>query len=117
MVGMLLVLVAAVGATSAFAVQPPDQLAEQGWVCGLTPPTVTPTRIVCGRPGLGRPFPGDPDPRPTYQLLLFTTDAEFLGHVHFIRADLYAGQPCHGGNPYGYRPLIGYYECLNTFGD
>jgi len=98
---------------AASATPSPDHLAAQGWSCGLTPPNVTPTRIVCGTPGTGRPFPGNPDPRPTYRLWLFSLDGEFVGKVHFVRTDLYAGQPCNGGDPYVFRDAIGSYECIN----
>ena len=102
---------------TAVAAPTPTDLAAQGWDCGPTPPFVSPPRIVCAPPGLGRPFPGNPDPRPTYRLKLFTLSGEFLAHVHFIRADLYAGQPCNGGDPYVFRPAIGYYECINFGGN
>ena len=66
-----------------------------------------------GTPGTGRPFPGNPDPRPTYRLWLFSLAGDSVGKVHFVRADLYAGQPCNGGDAYVFRPAIGYYECVN----
>jgi hypothetical protein len=32
-----------------------------------------------------------------------------------IRQDLYSGQPCApGGEPYVFRALIGYYECVHA---
>ena len=115
--GLLLALclaaVAAVLPTAAAATPSPTKLAEQGWDCALTPPFVVPTRIACGTPGTGRPFPGNPDPRPTYRLWLFSLAGELVGTVHFVRADLYAGQPCNGGDAYEYFPNIGYYECIN----
>jgi hypothetical protein len=39
---------------------------------------------------------------------------EFEGHVHLIRADLYAGEPCPqaASGAFTFRPNIGYYECL-----
>ena len=41
------------------------------------------------------------------------TRRHYLGKVHFIRADLYAGQPCApSGDPYVFSPRIGYYECV-----
>ena len=113
---MLAAVLAALWPTTAAAAPTPDHLAAHGWDCGQTPPFVVPPRIVCAPPGLGRPFPGNPDPRPVYRLKLFTVSGEFLAHVHFIRADLYAGQPCHGGDAYVLSPRIPYYECLNFTG-
>ena len=112
-----LALLAALLPMTAAAAPTADHLAAQGWDCGPTPPNVSPPRIVCAPPGLGRPFPGNPDPRPTYRLKLFTLSGEFLAHVHFIRLDLYAGQPCLGGDPYVFRAGIGYYECINFGGN
>lgn len=119
--GIALLAIAALGLLAvlpgtAAATQSPTHLDEHGWVCGPTPPFVQPPRIVCGTPGLGRPFPGNPDPRPTYRLLLFSVAGDFVARVHFIRADLYAGQPCNGGDPYVFSPFIGYYECLDPVG-
>jgi hypothetical protein len=92
-----------------------EKLAEQGWECFLTPPFVTPPRIVCANKGLGRPFPGNLDPPPAYNLPTFDLAGSFLGHVHLIRADLYRGEPCaQAGEPYVFRAAIGYYECLRT---
>jgi hypothetical protein len=91
----------------------PENLAERGWTCFPTPPFVSPPRIVCANSGLGRPFPGNPDPQPAYNLPTFDLAGAFLGHVHLVRADLSQGQPCAGtGQPYVFRDLIGYYECL-----
>jgi hypothetical protein len=89
-----------------------DQLEAQGWTC-FVPPTV-PDWIVCFNPGLGRPFPGNPDPRPSYTFLAFDrTSGEFIHTGHLIRQDLYRGQPCAPGRePYVFRALIGYYECV-----
>jgi hypothetical protein len=87
-----------------------EQLSAAGWTC-FQPP-VSPPFIVCANPGLGRPFPGNPDPPPAYTLMRFALDGTYLGKVHLIRADLYAGQPCApGGDPYVFNPRIGYYEC------
>lgn len=90
----------------------PEKLTDQGWTCAVTPPFVIPPRIACGNPGLGRPFPGNPDPAPAYNLVTFDLAGSFLGHVHLVRADLYRDQPCVDGEPYVFRALIGYYECL-----
>jgi hypothetical protein len=106
---------AALGATLAAPAQAKgvtrQQLEAHGWTC-FTPPTV-PDVVVCFDPGRGRPFPGNPDPRPSYSLLAFSASSgEFLYTVHLIRADLYAGQPC-GDEAYIFRALIGYWECLH----
>jgi hypothetical protein len=87
----------------------PQQLEAHGWTCFVPPPF--PDRVVCFDPGRGRPFPGNPDPAPSYDLLAFSVSSgEFLFTVHLIRADLYSGQPC-GDHAYVFRALIGYWEC------
>jgi hypothetical protein len=58
-------------------------------------------------------LPGNPDPGPTYNLKAFTPGGEYSATSTWCEADLYAGQPCNGGDPYVFRPLIGYHECLN----
>ncbi|HYI74628.1 MAG TPA: hypothetical protein VEW90_05090 [Gaiellaceae bacterium] len=91
----------------------PDQLSAAGWTC-FQPP-VSPPRIVCANPGLGRPFPGNPDPPPAYTLSMFDLAGSYVGKVHLIRADLYAGQKCGGsGEPYVLNPRIPYYECFRA---
>lgn len=91
----------------------PGALTAAGWECFQTPPFVVPPRIVCANPGLGRPFPGNPDPQPAYTLQTFDLDGNYLGKVHLVRADLYRGQLCEpSGDPYVFRAAIGYYECL-----
>jgi hypothetical protein len=91
----------------------PETLAAAGWDCFQTPPFIVPPRIVCANPGLGRPFPGNPDPPPSYNGFTFDLAGTYLGKVHLIRADLYHGQPCgQSGDPYVFRSAIGYYECL-----
>jgi hypothetical protein len=105
-----LVLCASVVATSARAQGPSrENLVAQGWTC-IAPAN----RWSCFNPGVGRPFPGDPDPAPSYQFLSFDlTTGGFLYTGHLIRQDLYSGQPCApGGDPYVFRALIGYYECV-----
>ena len=87
-----------------------QQLQDAGWTC--VPAPVGPPGIACFTPGQGRPFPGNPDPAPSYNVLFFSsTTSEFLYGVHFIRADLYQGQLCQR-EPYFYAPIIGYYECI-----
>jgi hypothetical protein len=88
-----------------------EQLQAQGWIC-VTPP-VGPAATACFNPGVGRPFPGNLDPAPSYNGLLFNSSGEFLFGVHFIRADLYHGQRC-GTEPYTFRALIGYWECVRA---
>jgi hypothetical protein len=88
-----------------------QQLQTAGWIC--YPPPGSIDRIVCFDPGVGRPFPGNPDPAPSYNYLLFSASSgEFLFTGHFIRADLYSGQRC-GNEPYVFRALIGYWECAH----
>lgn len=91
-----------------------QQLAASGWTC-FVPPTI-PDVVVCFNPGLGRPFPGNPDPAPSYNFLAFSgVSGEFLFTGHLVRADLYRGQPCaSSGDSYVFRALIGYYECLHV---
>ena len=89
-----------------------QQLQAQGWIC--YPPPGSTDRIVCFDPGVGRPFPGNPDPAPSYNFLLFSASSgAFLFTGHFIRADLYGGQRC-GKVPYVFRELIGYWECVHA---
>ena len=88
-----------------------EQLEAHGWTCFVPPPF--PDRVSCFDPGRGRPFPGNPDPRPSYGVLSFSgVTGEFLFTVHLVRDDLYRGQPC-GSEPYVFRALIGYWECVH----
>jgi hypothetical protein len=88
-----------------------DRLAAQGWTCFTPPPR--PDLVACYNPGQGRPFPGNPDPAPTYNVHTFSSSSgEFLATGHLVRADLYNGQPC-GMDAYTFLPLIGYYECIH----
>ena len=68
----------------------PEQLAAAGWTC-LVPPFPGPG--WCAQPGRGPA--ADPVARggrsSSYMVMRWTPAGEFLGHVHFIRADLYAG--------------------------
>jgi hypothetical protein len=118
----IVVLVAASGvfalsgvlATSARADGPTRaDLVAHGWTCVEFLPA---NRWSCFNPGLGRPFPGNPDPRPSYTFLAFDRSSEdFIYTGHLIRQDLYSGQPCApGDDPYVFRPLIGYYECVHA---
>ena len=96
-------------AASAAAGVNPAQLADAGWTCFNDPAA---PRVVCSDPGHGRPVPGDPDPPPSYNFLLFGLDGTFIGTQHAIRADLYSGQPCRStGGDYLFVPRIGYYRC------
>lgn len=92
-----------------------DKLEAQGWSC-VVHPFAAPRWYRCFNPGVGRPFPGNPDPAPTYSSLLFEIGSgAFVGTAHTIRADLYVGQPCGpSGSPYTYLPGIGYYDCLHV---
>ena len=93
----------------------PAQLAEQGWSC-VVHPFAAPRWYRCFNPGVGRPFPGNPDPAPAYNSLMFDVGSgAYVGTGHMIRGDLYGGQPCGpSGAPYAYLPLIGYYDCIRT---
>ena len=94
----------------------PEKLTAAGWTCFQAP--VEPPAIVCANPGVGRPIPDNPDPPPSYTLVRFDVAGNYLGKVHFIRLDLYAGQPCGpSGDSYVFRPRIGYYECVRVKDD
>jgi hypothetical protein len=119
---VLTALVLAIGLTSLAALVASSARAEpvnrenliaHGWTCVEFAPA---NRWSCFDPGVGRPFPGNPDPAPSYNFLGFDrTTGEFLYTGHLIRGDLYAGQPCAPGNdPYVFRALIGYYECVRA---
>lgn len=90
------------------------KLAEAGWTC-FVPPS-RPNRIACFNPGVGRPFPGNPDPAPAYHFLSFElATAELVEKGHLIRADHYRGQRCApGDDPYVFLAVIGYYECVKA---
>jgi hypothetical protein len=101
----------AVGTTAAAQGVTWQQLQAHGWTCYAPP--VGADRIVCFEPGVGRPLPGNPDPAPSYNGLLFSASSgELFLKVHFIRDDLYHGQRC-GNDPYIFRALIGYWECVH----
>ena len=95
----------------------PTELETRGWTC-FQPPV--PDRIVCSRPNQGRPTIGNPPPddRPaTFTFLVFDGSGLFVGTELLIRTDLYNGQPCESTDqPYIFRALIGYYECVRTIG-
>ena len=107
-----LALLASVAAGAAQAQGPTrENLIVHGWTCVEFAPA---NRWSCFNPGVGRPFPGNPDPAPSYNFIgLDRTTGEFLYTGHLIRQDLYRGQTCApGGDPYVFRALIGYYECV-----
>ncbi len=107
-----LALLASLVATSAQAQGPTrENLLAHGWTCVEFAPA---NRWSCFDPGVGRPFPGNPDPAPSYIFVGFDlTTGDFLYTGHLIRQDLYRAQPCApGGEPYVFRALIGYYECV-----
>jgi hypothetical protein len=111
--GVMVALVSATTPSAQAEGVTPEALAAAGWDCFLTPPFIVPPRIVCANPGLGRPFPGNPDPPPAYNLPTFDLGGNYLGKVHLIRADHYHGQPCEpAGGAYVFRSAIGYYECF-----
>ena len=95
----------------------PEQLAAAGWTCFVPP--VPGSGVICFNPAQGRPPipPLGEEGRATYMVMRWTLAGEFEGHVHLIRPDLYAGQPCaQTGAPYVFNPRIGYYECIRNRG-
>lgn len=90
-----------------------QQLEAHGWTCV---PFLPANRYSCFNPGLGRPFPGNPDSRPSYTFVAFDiSSGGFIYTGHLIRQDLYHGQPCAPGrDSYDFRALIGYYECVHA---
>jgi hypothetical protein len=84
-------------------------LANAGWTCiqpgnGFT---------LCAPPGLGiPPIPPAADEQPTYDLMVFTLDHQFVHHVKLLRPDLYHGEPCLGGDPWTFLDFLNYYECI-----
>jgi hypothetical protein len=84
-------------------------LANAGWTC-IQPGNGL---VLCAPPGLGLPsIPPAPDGKPTYEIMAFTLDHEFVHHVKLLRPDLYHGQPCLGGEPWTYIDFLNYYECI-----
>jgi hypothetical protein len=95
----------------------PADLTARGWECRVPPPL--PDRLVCRAPNQSFPNPAVPvDERPpTFTLLVFQNTGAFIGTLTGLRADLYRGQICGPtGEPYIFRPPIGYYECLHPAG-
>jgi hypothetical protein len=48
--------------------------------------------------------------------MAFTADHQFVHRATLMRADLYHGQPCLGGDPWNFLAFLNYYECLNSTG-
>ena len=95
----------------------PADLTARGWECRVPPPL--PDRIVCRPPNQDFPSPTVPEAErpPNFTLLVFQDTGDFIGTQIGIRADLYQGQICGPtGEPYIFRPPIGYYECLHPAG-
>lgn len=115
LVALVAAIVAAASLAAAASAQSVtrEQLEVRGWTCVPFAPA---SRFSCFNPGLGRPFPGNPDPRPAYTFLAFDMGSgAFLYTGHLVRADLYSGQPCGSrGEPYVFRAPIGYYECVRA---
>jgi hypothetical protein len=101
------------GASASAAGVSRDQLEAHSWTCVPFAPA---NRWSCFNDGAGRPFPGNPDPAPSYTFLAFDmTSGAFLYTGHLVRGDLYQGQPCAPGtDPYVYRAPIDYYECVRS---
>ena len=106
----------------------PDDFAARGWECRLSP---VPGRRVCSHPNQGFPAVPPPADRPPSFTLLAWQDGAFDGTILLRRPDLYCGADasdplgtctrnapsCDGtGEPYVFRPVIGYYECLHKVG-
>jgi hypothetical protein len=106
----------------------PDDFAARGWECRSSP---VPGRRVCSRPNQGFPAVPPPADRPPSFTLLAWQDGLFDGTIVLLRPDLYCGADvsdplgtctrnapsCDAtGEPYIFRPVIGYYECLHKVG-
>ena len=88
-----------------------DHLRNANWDCQQRGPTF----ISCAPPGIGLPPipPLGEAGRPVYQLAVFGLDGTPIATAHFVRADLYNGRTCaFTGQPFVFREVIGYYECL-----
>jgi hypothetical protein len=84
-------------------------LANAGWTC-IEPGN---SLVLCGPPGLGLPsIPPAADGRPTYDIMAFTLDHQFVHRVKLRRPDLYHGEPCQGGDSWAYLDFLNYYECI-----
>lgn len=92
----------------------PDDFAARGWECRPSP---LPGRVVCSHPHQGFPVVPPPADRPPSYTLKAWENGVYVGTITLMRTDLYQGQPCDGtGQPYDFRPVIGYYECLHRVG-
>jgi len=84
-------------------------LANAGWPC-IQPGNGL---VLCGTPGLGLPpIPPAADGQPTYNIMAFTLDHQFVHEVKLLRPDLYHGQPCQGGEAWVFVDFLNYYECI-----
>ena len=84
-------------------------LANAGWTC-IEPGNAL---VLCGPAGVGLPpIPPAANGQPTYDIMAFTLDHQFVHHVKLLRPDLYHGQPCRGGDPWVYLDFLNYYECI-----
>jgi hypothetical protein len=84
-------------------------LANAGWTC-IQPGNGL---VLCAPPGLGLPsIPPAADGQPTYDIMAFTLDHQFVHQVKLLRPDLYHGEPCLGGDPWTYVGFLNYYECI-----
>jgi hypothetical protein len=111
----MIAAVAALASPAASASVNREHLQARGWTC-VPHPFAAPAWTRCFGPGLGLPFPGNPDPRPSYNYLQFELNSgAFVGTGHIIRGDLYRGQPCGpSGDPYVFLPGIASYDCLHA---
>jgi hypothetical protein len=102
----------------------PANFQVRGWECRNSP---LPGRVVCSPPNQGFPLVPPPADRPiTYTLKVWegigcslASQASCLsaGALILLHPDVYNGQQCEStGQPFSWRPVIGYYECLHTTG-
>jgi hypothetical protein len=102
----------------------PADFLTRGWECRNSP---VPGRVVCSRPNQGFPLVPPPADRPaTYTLMVWEgvgcslatlPSCSYAGTLILQRVDIYNGQQCEStGEPFIWRPVIGYYECLHTIG-
>jgi hypothetical protein len=58
------------------------------------------------------PIPPAADGQPTYNIMAFTLDHQFVHKVKLLRPDLYHGQPCQGGEAWVFVDFLNYYVCI-----
>lgn len=91
-----------------------ESLQNANWDCQQR----VPGRIACAPPGIGLPPipPLGQNGRPVHKVFVFAVDGTPIGSATFLRPDLYHGQTCvFTGQPFVFRPIIGYYECFRAY--